>query len=319
MRKKASAKTATAPRPESTEVNMSGWLLLVFSLPTKRTSERVEVWRKLKRIGALPLGPPGYLLPQSAPNQEQVEWLAASIRSYKGQASVIQVRAIDDLPSEELVKRFNEARSHDYQEVIQQLGEIQRTKSASGPPIAKVRRRLQEITSIDFFNCALRSRAEDLLLNATGGREVKASSAVRKSEFRNKTWVTRPRPGIDRVSSAWLIKKFIDPEARFVFSEHAAEMPRAIPFDMFEGTGFSHRADHCTFETLCKEFEIRNPKVLVIAQIVHDADLRDEKYGRSEGEGLDAVLVGWAGQPMGDSVLLERGMELFEGLYCGMK
>jgi hypothetical protein len=88
---------------------------------------------------------------------------------------------------------------------------------------------------------------------------------------------------------------------------------------MFEGTGFSHTADHCTFETLCKEFEIRDPKVLIIAQIVHDADLRDEKYGRPEGEGLDAVLVGWAQQFIEDGALLERGMELFEGLYAGMK
>src|SRR5437868_15516542 len=99
-------------RPPS-DANQRPWLLLLFSLPAKRNSERVEVWRKLKRIGALPLGPPGYLLPNSAVNHEHFEWLASTIRSYRGDASVIQVQAIDDLPFEQQVKRFNESRWRD--------------------------------------------------------------------------------------------------------------------------------------------------------------------------------------------------------------
>ena len=298
------------------------WLLLVFSLPSKRTSERVEVWRRLKRIGALPLGPPGYLLPHTRENQEQFEWLAAAIRGYKGQASVIQVQAIDDLPPAELVRRFSEARSRDYQELIQQLEKLQPEKQGrtAGSQLAKLRRRLDEIASIDFFRSPLRYRAEDLVQRAMGGTsKVKPRAIVRKSEFQNKTWVTRPRPGIDRVSSAWLIRKFIDPEARFVFSSKPSKMRNAIPFDTFEGAGFTHKEDRCTFETLCKEFAVRDSKVLAIAQIVHDADLRDDKFGRAEGQAIDAVLVGWAEQLIDDDELLKRGMELFEGLYRSMQ
>ena len=295
------------------------WLLLVFSLPAKRSSERVEVWRRLKRIGSLPLGPPGHLLPHSPQNQEHFEWLAAVIRGYGGQASVMQVHAIDNLPATELVARFNTARSHDYKEVIEELEKIQRRKRRRlpGQQLAKLRRRLDEIASIDFFNCPLRGRADDLLQRATGSElEKKASGAVRKSEFQNGLWVTRPRPGIDRVSSAWLIKKFIDPKAKFAFSSHPARMRGAIPFDTFDGAGFSHKEDRCTFETLCREFQIADPRVTALAQIVHDADLRDEKFGRTEAPAIDAVLAGWAEQEsIDDNELLKRGMELFEGLY----
>jgi hypothetical protein len=319
MRKKAGVNLPAEPAAKLERANTSAWLLLVFSLPTKRKSERVEIWRKLKRIGALALGPSGYLLPHNPQTQEQFEWLAATIRGYKGQASVLQVNAIDDLPPEELAKRFNEARSHDYQALIRTLGHMQRRKLAIGPQLERGRRRLQEIAAIDFFACALRKRVEDLLLSLTEGNREPKQTAVRKSEFRGKTWVTRPRPGIDRVSSAWLIRKFIDPEALFVFSANAAATPNAIPFDMFEGSGFSHRSDDCTFETLCKEFGLQDPKVFVIAQIVHDADLGDEKFGRREGETLDSVLGGWATQAVEDLVLLERGMQLIDGLYRGMR
>jgi hypothetical protein len=148
--------------------------------------------------------------------------------------------------------------------------------------------------------------------------EVGSGSSKRKTkaaEYRNRIWVTRPRPGIDRVSSAWLIERFIDPKARFVFADGPESKPQAVPFDMFSTEGFGHRKDDCTFETLCKEFAIRDNRVRRIAHIIHDADLGDEKFGRMEGVGLDQVLGGWAKQEMPDSELLRRGIELIEGLY----
>jgi len=240
----------------------------------------------------------------------------------QGQASVIQVRAIDDLPAAEVIERFREARSRGYQQVIQQLASIQRAKrkQSTNAQLAKLRRRLDEIAAIDFFGCALRYQAENLLQRATEkGPKAKPHALVRKPEFQNKTWVTRPRPGIDRVSSAWLIRRFIDPAAKLMFSSQPAKMRDAIPFDTFEGLGFTHKQDHCTFETLCNEFAIRDPKTLALAQMVHDADLRDDKFGRAEGKAIEAVLVGWAEQSISDDELLKRGMELFDGLYRSMQ
>ena len=127
-------------------------------------------------------------------------------------------------------------------------------------------------------------------------------------------WITRPRPGIDRVSSAWLIRRFIDPRAKFAFLGRRAPAG-AIPFDTFLAEGFGHRGDDCTFETLRKEFAIRDVKVVSIAEIIHDADLGDEKFARPEGLGLDRVLIGWAQQGVADDELLRRGMDLIEGLY----
>lgn len=320
--------SANEPPPRDRQAAETGkptWLLLVFSLPTQRKSERVQVWRKLKRIGAMALGPPGYLLPNSVANQEHFEWLAATIRGHKGQASVIRVQAIDDLPFEKLVQRFDEARSRDYQTLMKEISRMQKQKILNSIQMTSVHRRLEEITAIDFFNCVLRKRTEEMLVSAERVRSTKRVTgrepvrSIKTAEFQNKTWVTRPRPGIDRVSSAWLIKRFIDPAATFAFSERASKVPDAIPFDMFEGGGFSHVGDDCTFETLCKQFAVRNPKIIAMAEMIHDADLRDEKFGRPEGIALEAVLTGWSEQGIGDEVLLARGMDLFEGFFHNIR
>lgn len=294
----------------------TAWLLLIFSLPAKRATERVDVWRKLRRFGALQLPSSGYVLPNTAQNQEHFEWLAAAIRKYKGQASVVQVHAIDDRPHQQLVQEFIQARSADYEELLKALKK-KRSLSKHEPQLSRVRKRFQEITAIDFFNSPLRSRVEELLVRADSGEVADANQrgGRLKKQYLNRSWVTRPRPGIDRVSSAWLIRRFIDSNAKFVFSDDPKRHPDAIPFDMFQAGGFGHRGEDCTFETLRKEFAIRDPKVATLAEIIHDADLGDEKFGQGEGLGLDRVLIGWAQQGMSDEELLRRGMELIDGLY----
>ncbi len=298
------------------------WLLLVFSLPTSRSSQRVEVWRKLQRYGMLALRSAGYVLPNSAVNQERMEWLAAAIRAYKGQASVVQVQAFDDLPAHQLKRLFLEARARDYQKLSHDAKRLLAMSNSRRPAagLNRIRRRFLEVQDIDFFGSPLRGKLEALLASADEAVNPKrVQGSKRKSgEYSNRQWMTRPRPGIDRVSSAWLIRRFIDPKARFVFGSEPASHPDAIPFDMFCAEGFGHRGEDCTFETLHKEFGIRDGKVKRIAQIIHDADLGDGKFERVEGVGLDKVLVGWAKQDVPDEELLQRGMELIEGLYASL-
>ena len=296
-----------------------GWIMLMFNLPAKQASERVEVWRKLKRYGALPLQSGGHLLPNSPQTLEHLEWLAAVIRKYKGQASVLHVQSVDDCPDAELRRRFVDARSKDYEALQSELKKLLSSRSRPAAALGRIRKRLVEVSAIDFFNSPFRSRVEALLARAEGvddstSKSQKQAQRVRK-EYLNRTWITRPRPGIDRVSSAWLITRFIDKNAKFIFDTDPARHANAVPYDMFQGGGFGHRGEDCTFETLCKEFRIRDNKVQVIAQIVHDADLEDEKFGRTAGAGLDRVLVGWAKQDVSDDELLRRGMQLIEGLY----
>lgn len=296
------------------------WLVLIFGLPAKRASQRVSVWRQLQRFGAVPLGKSGYFLPNDPSNRERFEWVATAIRKHGGKAWVFRVQELDASSSEYLTQQFVEARSRDYRELIREFGRLLSPSASSSKAgeIKRLRARFQEVAAIDFFHSPLRERIEDLIKRVEAERRSILSatpivSADRRA-YRGRLWVTRPRPGIDRSASAWLIRRFIDAGARFGFAQEARPSGGAVPFDMFHG-GFGHRGEDCTFETLKKVFGIRNRKVDVIAQIVHDADLADERFGRKEGFGIDEVLKGWAREGIPDKELLARGMQMFEGLY----
>jgi hypothetical protein len=291
--------------------------LLTFTLPTKRASQRVEVWRKLQRYGGVSLGNSGYLLPNNPMNQERFEWLAQAIRNYAGEASVVRVQSIDNLSTPQLVERFTKMRTLDYEELIREVQRLSSVARHKRPPgrISRLRERFREIVEIDFFGSPLQKRVEELLVQADAMPAVpEKSPKTYAKDYVGRLWVTRPRPGIDRSASAWLIQRFIDRKGRFTFAQEE-DVPRdAVPFDMFQ-SGFGHRGEDCTFETLRKEFRVRDARVVAIGEMVHDADLNDGKFGRKEAFGVDEVLKGWARKGAPDNKLLERGIEMIEGLY----
>jgi hypothetical protein len=304
----------------SKNTGITPWLLLTFTLPTKRASQRVEVWRQLQRYGAVPLGNSGYLLPNNPTNQERFEWLAIAIRKYAGEASVVKVQSIDNLSSSQLIGRFAEARAREYQELIRELQKLSSTspEKLSAGRVSRLRYRFREIVEIDFFNSPLQKRAEELIARADMSQKpTKETGRINPREYVGRVWVTRPRPGIDRSASAWLIRRSIDKKARFIFAQEQHVPREAVPFDMFHG-GFGHRGDDCTFETLVKTFRIRDKKVAAIGQAIHDTDVLDDKFGRKEGFGLDAVLNGWAKQRIPDGEILKRGIQLIEALYTSI-
>lgn len=294
------------------------WLMLVFNFPAKKASQRVGVWRKLHKYGALSLRNSGYLLPNNAINQERFEWLATSIRGFKGQASVLRVHAIDDLPDDVLKGKFQEERQRDYAELIRETNSLKRSDAGFSAHLARLKRRMEELVEIDFFESSHRAKAQEALDRAedsTPSSKRNARTDPAKVEFHHRVWLTRPRPGIDRVSSAWLIRKYVDPNATFAFDKSADAQPGAVAFDMFQPGGFGHEGDNCTFETLCKHFGIRDRKALLIAKAIHDADLEDEKYGRNEGVVINQILKGWAKMGIENDQILQRGMDVVEGLY----
>ncbi len=296
------------------------WLLLTFTIPTKQASQRVEIWRKLQRYGTVPLGNSGYLLPNNPVNEERFQWLATAIRKYKGDASIVHVQSIDNLSTPQLVARFAEARAREYQELIRELPEFSSLplQKQSVGRLSRLRSRFQEIVEVDFFGSPLQKRVAELLSRADAARVATHKpepAAIRPRDYKSRVWVTRPRPGVDRSASAWLIRRFIDGKARFAFAPEDRVPPEAVPFDMFHERGFGHRGDDCTFETLQKQFKIRDRRVSVISEIIHDADIADGKFGRKEGYGIDEVLKGWARQGLSNQALLDRGMQLIEGLY----
>jgi hypothetical protein len=301
------------------------WLLLLYALPTRQNSERVNLWRKLKKFGAVALGTSGYVLPDEPAQFERLQWLSKQIRDGGGEATLIRVAEIDGMPKKEVVRMFNEARAADYKELAGACQEAL-TRYRKGDKLAaeveRHQRRFREIRAVDYFNSPgaddatmMLQRAEKALARQPGGSPARRADP---KEFVGKLWMTRPRPGIDRAGSAWLIRKFIDPKAKFIFGMEPRKRPEAVPFDMAD-VEFSHHGDDCTFETLVKRFGITDKEVLRMTEMVHDADLEDEKFQRCECIGIDAVLTGWARTSMSDGELLEKGMECFEGLYQAVR
>jgi len=231
---------------------------------------------------------------------------------------VVRVESIDNLSTPKLKSQFSEARNREYQDLIRQIQTIPATSERKGEArLSRLRNRFQEIVDVDFFDSPLQERVRALLEEASSLRSAKAGvrAKINPKDYKNRMWVTRPRPGVDRCASAWLIRQFIDKKAQFIFAPEDQVPVRAVPFDMFHEAGFGHRGGDCTFETLEKVFRIRDPRVMVIGQVIHDADLLDDRFGRKEGYGVDEILKGWAQQGLADEKLLERGMELIEGLY----
>ncbi len=301
----------------------SPWLLLVFTLPTARASERVGVWRKLQRYGTVQLPASGYVLPNNAVNQERFEWLATSIRNSKGQAAVAQVSAFDELRNEKLEQMFNDARTRDYQSLEKELKKAGKTARRAGVPAAllRLKSRLQQIAEIDFFGSPARARLEAVMQKLETKDSPKQPLRGKKNaqDYAGRTWITRPQPGIDRVSSAWLITRYIDPRAKFIFDSDPTRHPDAIPFDMFNAGGFGHVGNDCTFETLFKSFGMKDTRLKLLGQAIHDADLADECFGRIEALGVDRILDGWNKQGLSNEEILRRGIEMVDGLYKGIR
>jgi hypothetical protein len=303
------------------------WLLLLYALPTEQNTERVNLWRKLKKFGALPLRTSGYVLPDDPAQFERFQWLSKQIRDAGGEATLIRVAEIDGMSNAEVVRMFNDARAAEYKEVAGacQLALERYRKGAEeelAAEVEKLQRRFREVRAVDYFNSPgaydaqlMLQRVEKALTRQLGGSSL---GKVNPKEFVGRIWMTRPRPGIDRAGSAWLIRKFIDPKAKFVFGMEPKKRPEAVPFDMAE-VEFSHHGDDCTFETLVKRFGITDKAVLRMAEMVHDADLEDEKFQRTECIGINAVLTGWARTAISDGDLLAKGIECFEGLYQSLR
>lgn len=297
------------------------WLLLLYALPARRGSSRVSLWRQLKKSGAIALKSSTYVLPNQPAHRERFQWLAQQVRDSGGDATLIHATDIEGLPDEEIVRMFNAARAEDYAALIAEL--IKFTAANKRKPTAnfageleRFAARLEEIRQVDFFDSPKAQDARMSLEQARALHTKQARTPVKLSakKFVGRTWLTRPRPEIDRVGSAWLIRRFIDPKARFVFASDPKKHPEALPYDMAT-VEFSHHGDDCTFETLMKRFALDDPALRQIAEMVHAADIDDGKFARTEAIGIDRVLKGWGRLGLSDAALLEKGGECFDALH----
>ena len=300
------------------------WLLLLVRLPATHQAERVAIWRKLKKSGAIQIQTSTYVLPDDPARYETFQWLTQEVRAAGGDATLIRAREIEGLPNQKLIELFNSARAKEYAALRELLrSQNKRGKNRAPKPrlniIDRVRRQYCEIRATDFFNCPRAQDVEMLLRKSEDDQSGdKAFPKVLARNYRGRIWVTRPRPEIDRVGSAWLIRKFIDPKAKFSFAGKVPAAPRVVSFDMLNGE-FSHRGDDCTFETLLKRFQIRDTAAHKMGEMIHDADLDDGKFERTECIGIDRVLKGWAREGLSDQEILRRGWQCFDALYAFLR
>jgi hypothetical protein len=301
-------------------VKPRSWLLLLFSLPTNRNTERVAVWRRLKKMGAVQIKTSTYLLPDEPAQYEQFQWLAQQIRDYDGDSTLVRAHEIEGLTKERVIVMFNDARAKDYGELRKSLQSfIARRKKMDAEEtvseLERLTRRFREVRAVDFFDSPRGHDVAMLLRRAEGPQRSRQLETLDVKLYQGKTWLTRPRPEIDRVGSAWLIARFIDRKPKFVFASTADAIPGAIPFDMLDAE-FSHHGNYCTFETLTRRFAISDKSLVKIGEMIHDADLDDARFQRVEAIGIDRVLKGWAKEGLSDQEILRRGFECFDALYA---
>ncbi len=310
------------------------WLLFVHQIPSHPSNLRVTTWRRLKQIGAIPLKQAVYALPDTPDAREDFEWLKTEVKDAGGDASVFAADHVDAWSDDALVEEFRRARQDLYEELGQDVEQAlkrasaRRPKGTRAPALRRLldifRERLVAAEKIDFFGSAGRDRVLTVLrqledrIGGTGRPPAPAEpgdDSGRMASFQDRVWITRPRPGVDRMASAWLIRLFIDRQARFGFAADRESVPDGgVPFDMF-GVEFSHQGDGCTFETLCSVFGIAGPALSRIAAIVHDLDLKDGRFGAPECNTVGAMIEGLQLAYQNDDALLEQGMTLFDSLY----
>lgn len=292
------------------------WYLLIHQLPPEPLYLRAKVRQRLTRLGAVALKNAVYAVPRRQECLEDLEWLAQECLSGGGEAYVCEAEFLDRRTDEALVRRFREERNADYEALAEAL-HGRKTDADPAARLVRARKRLEEIASIDFFAASARSRVEKLLgrLDSEARRRAAPAPGAGRTDLAGKTWATRRGIHIDRIASAWLIRRFLDARARFRFID--PQEPRRkneLRFDMVGGD-FTHEGDRCTFETLLGRIGARDPALAEMAQIIHDIDLKDEKFGRSEAAGVERLVTGLILANTEDNARLERGLLLFDDLY----
>jgi hypothetical protein len=270
----------------------------------------------------VPLRSSAYLLPDSPDRYEQFQWLAQEVQRDGGEATLLRVDRIENMQQPDVVRLFQEARNQDYAALAERYRKLltgRRPRLAE--ELARLAREMGRVTEIDFFEAPGRrevERAREAVEQRTAAARARPAGAAPPLDLaalKGRRWVTRPRPHVDRIASAWLIKRFVDPEAEFVFAPPDQIPGDAIPFDM-AGVDFGHQGEDCTFETLLRRTGLRDRKLAILAEIVHEADIKDQKFSREEARGIDLALRALLSAIKDDHEALAHGMTLFDGLYA---
>jgi hypothetical protein len=318
----------------STPEREQRWLLLIHQIPRTPGYLRVKIWRRLQKLGAVAVKNSVYALPRSEEHNEDLRWVMEEVVAGGGEATLVEATFINGMTDREVEALFNKARDADYAEVAQQIRATTQRLPKRGKVSDEKRHKLEAdlkalrdayaaIEAIDFFSCSGRESTRGLLESLeervramSRPVEEKQAKPPPRESYRGRTWVTRKGIFVDRIASAWLIRRFIDPEAKFKFvvGKNYRPEPKELRFDMFDAE-FTHVGDACTFEVLLERMRINDAALTAIGEVVHDIDLKDEKFGRPQAAGVETLLAGVALRAKDDEERLVRGSVVFEDLY----
>jgi hypothetical protein len=306
------------------------WLLLIHQIPPKPPYLRNKIAKRLSRLGAVPVKNSVYVLPASDGALEDFQWVRREVVAGGGDAFVCEARFVDGLTEDETEARFRAARDVDYHALADDLRPtltgIKRkkkldddTRAAVSAVIERARKRFDDIVAIDFFSASGREVVAGLvgeLASRLRGGVSPAGAALDVADYQRRTWVTRQNIHVDRIACAWLIRRFIDREPRFKFVPGKIYEPvdGELRFDMFDAE-FTHEGDKCSFEVLLERFGLGDPGLRAVAEIVHDIDLKDGKFGRPDADGVARVISAVAMSAKDDEERVSRGSALFEDLH----
>jgi hypothetical protein len=310
------------------------WLFLVHQVLTPNSKERVKVWRAIKKTGAVLYRNSVYILPYSKERLEDFQWVCQQINDSRGEASIFISSAENKKEDAVMRAAFRKARDEEYASLLKSAEQFRNRiqtkdrKALTGnlrkrfeKEAKQLRQTFDEIRALDFFPGSYPAKLQQILfeilkwLSADVETSKPAPIQLRSTkDYQKKTWTTREGIHIDRLCSAWLIRRFIDRSAKFVFAPEKKLPANAIPFDVF-GAEFSHHGEDCTFETLIKAFRIQDRALQKIAEIIHDIDLKDHKFGRVEASGMDLVIRSLGDFIHDDRQFLEIGSSILDGLY----
>lgn len=311
----------TEPAEVPPPASPAEWLLLIHQLPAEPAYLRVKVGRRLRRLGAVALKSSVYLLPMGDEEVEDFRWLRREIVDGGGEATLSRAVLLDGTDDQEVRAMFQRDRDAEYEEIAA-AARAPAAGSPSADELQRLRRRLDEVVSRDRFDAPGRAAAEAALAALAGALRGSPGPAPAPAPERPRAavWVTRRNPKVDRLSSAWLIRRFIDPEARFELVDPATyeHQPGHLRFDMYAGE-FGHEGERCTFETLLARFALDEPGLARLAEVVHDIDLKESRWGHPETPGVAALVRGLVETQPDDAARLEAAMPLFEGLWSALR
>lgn len=307
------------------------WILLLHQLPAKPSYFRAKIWRRLQQIGAVAIKQAAYVMPYTRHNQEAFEWIAKEIMESGGEAVLAECTFQAGLNDEQIIELFRSARRADYQKLLQEaqdvmglwndsekLGAIHLECKSS---LTKLRSTFSALKEIDFYPDREQAQVEAYLVDMETiflrdpSQHAQTLPKEGNGSFLNKTWVTRSNVYVDRIASAWFIRRFIDNNAilKFINSSHYTPEKYEIRFDMMEGE-FTHQKDLCTFETLVQIFAGEDTALQQLAKVIHDIDLKDEAFAMAETPGVKALFDGIVTVESGDIERIEKASVMLDQL-----